>query len=330
MATAKKRPVAHIQGEQGVNILKSYFPPSWVVREYTPDYGIDLSVELFEECDDGFITSGEHIFFQVKGSQTLCKRTLKVKPRVNVEKEHRTMDGEVKEIEVIKFVIDTALLSTVEKMGSSVPVILSVIDETSKDAYFVCLNDYIEKVIVPEDIDYNTQDSKTIYIPIENRIDREDGIKIIEWYAKRPKLYALFNKVNYQKRELQYCDQHSIIRQITHFLKILLRSDAWSAVNYFGAMDVVKKQIDYYIEHGIIQEAESEISAYIAAGIDVDEKTYEATYCSGLVSLREATQIQALQNLWNKLCLIGDVFEDITKEAFLPTDLGVYGQCEAV
>ena len=36
--------MSHIKGEQAVNLLKKYFPDSWVVREYTPDYGIDLSV----------------------------------------------------------------------------------------------------------------------------------------------------------------------------------------------------------------------------------------------------------------------------------------------
>lgn len=323
MIAGKKRPIAHIRGEQGVNILKSYFPVPWVVREYMPDYGIDLSVELFKECGDGFITSGEHIFFQVKGSQTLRKGALKIKPRVNVEKEYRSADGEATEIEVVKFVVDTDLLSTVEKMGSSVPVILSVIDETSKDAYFVCLNDYIEKIIIPENVDYGAQASKTIYIPVKNKINGEGGIETIEWYAKRPKLYALFNKINYQKRELQYCDQYNIVRQITHFLKILLRSDAWSAADYFGAMLVVKERIDYYMEHGITQEAEAAINNHIANGRDIDEKIWEATYCSGLVSLREAEQVQALQNLWDKLCLMGDVFEDITKEAFLPTSLGV-------
>ena len=34
--------MSHIKGEQAVNLLKKYFPDSWVVREYTPDYGIDL------------------------------------------------------------------------------------------------------------------------------------------------------------------------------------------------------------------------------------------------------------------------------------------------
>ena len=102
-----------------------------------------------------------------------------------------------------------------------------------------------------------------------------------------------------------------------------MRSDAWSAADYFGAMLVVKERIDYYMEHGITQEAEVAINNHIANGRDIDEKIWEATYCSGLVSLREAEQVQALQNLWDKLCLMGDVFEDITKEAFLPTSLGV-------
>lgn len=323
MATGKKRPIAHIRGEQGVSILKSYFPDSWVVREYSPDYGIDLSVELFKECGDGFVTSGEHIFFQVKTTDTLHKRILKVESRMNVEKEYRTTDREILEIEVVKYSIDTDLLSTVEKMGSSVPVILSIIDGATRDAYFVCLNDYIEKIIITEKFNYSTQASKTIYIPINNKINEEGGIKIIEWYAKRPKLYALFNKINYQKRELQYCDQYNIVRQITHFLRILMRSDAWSAADYFGAMSVVKRSIDFYLEHGITQEAERAINDHIASGKNVDEKIWEATYCSGLVSLREAEQVQALQNLWNELCLMGDIFEDVTKEAFLPTILGV-------
>ena len=66
MSEGKKRSLTHIKGESGVNILKKYFPEEWVVREYTPDYGIDLSVELFVPFDTEFITAGEHVFFQVK------------------------------------------------------------------------------------------------------------------------------------------------------------------------------------------------------------------------------------------------------------------------
>ena len=42
----KKRPIAHIKGETGVQVLKRQLPAEWVPREYVPDYGIDLSVEL--------------------------------------------------------------------------------------------------------------------------------------------------------------------------------------------------------------------------------------------------------------------------------------------
>lgn len=323
MSAGKKRPFTHVKGEIGVNILKSYFPESWVSREYTPDYGIDLGVELFNEFEDGYITSGEHIFFQVKGTDVLKKGKINVESRMNVEKEYRAIGDDIKEIEVIKFVLDTDLLHTVEKMGSAVPVILAVVDVTTKDAYFVCLNDYIEKIIVPENENYSEHANKTIYIPIYNKINDEVGVHAIEWYAKRPKLYALFNKINYQKRELQYCDQYDIDYRLGHFLKILLRSDAWSAGEFFGAMRVVKEKIDYYIEHGITEDADRFIKGRVAQGENVDAEIWEASYCSGLVSLREAQRVQSLQQLWDDLCLMADVFEDVTKEVFLPTSLGV-------
>lgn len=72
----KKRVEAHIIEEKSISILKEIAPDNWVIREYNnPDYGIDLSVELF---DENHITKGEHILFQVKGTKRLDKITLKV------------------------------------------------------------------------------------------------------------------------------------------------------------------------------------------------------------------------------------------------------------
>ena len=323
MGYGKTRPIAHIKGEQGVKILKEVFPDSWVVREYSPDYGIDLNIEIFEEHGDHFMTTGEHIFFQVKATESPEFDNIKIFPRFNVEKDYKYVNGEAKTIEVIKFVVDTDLLFTVEKMGSAVPVILSVVDLRTKNAYFICLNDYIEKILVPENPDYARQETKTIYIPIHNKLNSQYGLNIIEWYAKRPKLYALFNKINYQKRELLYCDQFSISEMLHHFLKIILRSDAWSADNYFGAMHNVRRKIDYYLSHGITEEAEQIIYNKIQQGEDVDSEVWEASYCTGTVSFRQAQEVQSLQHLWDNLCLMGDVFEDVAKEAFLPTSLGI-------
>lgn len=128
----KKRVEAHVIGEKAVSILKEISPDNWIIREYTPDYGIDLSVELF---DENHITKGEHILFQVKGKESLNTKSLKVFSRKNVEKSYE----EYIETEVIRYMIDVDLLSTVERMGETVPVLLSVVDINKKEAYFVCL-----------------------------------------------------------------------------------------------------------------------------------------------------------------------------------------------
>lgn len=55
----KKRNNAQIIGEKGVNVLRKLFPSEWVISEYTPDYGIDIAVEIFERYNDNYITTGE-------------------------------------------------------------------------------------------------------------------------------------------------------------------------------------------------------------------------------------------------------------------------------
>ena len=90
----KKRPIAHIKGETGVQVLKRHFPAEWVVREYVPDYGIDLSIELFSPIEGGYVTKGEHVFFQVKGTNSIEKVPYKIHPRMNVEMEYRGLEGE--------------------------------------------------------------------------------------------------------------------------------------------------------------------------------------------------------------------------------------------
>lgn len=323
MAAGKKRLEAHIKGDEGVRILKKHLPKEWVVREYVPDYGIDLSVELFEKFEGGYITKGEHLFFQVKATDKPDKSHILIPARDNVEIEYRIMDGESVETDVIKFVLDTDLLATVEAMGSAVPVILAVADVNTEDTYFLCLNDYIEKVLVPEDADYTNKGSKTIYIPMSNKLNSENGIRVLEWYAKRAKLYALFNKLHYQAHELEYCRQHEIEARLRHFLKIITRSDAWSACEYFGLMELAKKQVDSFLQRGITKDAEQVISKAAKSGIDVDDEVWEMGHFPEPMSFRKAQEISSLRMLWSRLANLGNAFEAYSKEHFLPTYLGV-------
>ena len=176
----KKRSKQHIIGEKGVEILKELLPNEWAVREYMPDYGIDLDVELFDDLgNDVYMTKGEHVLFQVKGKEKLNKKTIKLYSRMNVEKEYREDKTDYCTMDVIQYSVDTDLLITIERMGSAVPVLLCVIDIENKEAYFVCLNDYIEKIIVPEKPDFYSQKTVMINIPIENCVNTDKGKQLI-------------------------------------------------------------------------------------------------------------------------------------------------------
>ena len=73
-----------------------------------------------------------------------------------------------------------------------------------------------------------------------------------------------------------------------HFLKILLKFDAWSAGEYWGILDDLRNEAEYYLANGITIEAACVIKQMEEKGENVDDEVWEATHCDGLVSLREA------------------------------------------
>lgn len=322
MSEGKKRNKSQIIGEKAVEILRGLLPIEWVVREYTPDYGIDLSVELFEEYKSNYITTGEHVYFQVKGTEKLKKGKLKVNERSNVEKIN-SENTLYKETDVVKFSIETALLGTVEKMGSAVPVLLVIVDIINKTAYFVCLNDYIEKVIIPSNPNYIQQKSLVINIPVSNIIKSDKDIIPIRWYAKRAKLFALFSKANYQRSELNYMGDKNLTTDILHFANIIRRFDAWSASKYFYALKCVQDELDYFLQNGTTKMAEEIIDCLRKKGEDVEEKCWKTNYSFEELSLIESQNAIQLRGLWDSICNCGFILEDLSKEWFLPTFMGL-------
>ena len=104
-------------------------------------------------------------------------------------------------------------------------------------------------------------------------------------------------------------------------MNVILRSDVWSACDYFPALKLVKEEIDYYVEQGITREAEKMITCSIQAGEDVDAEIWEAPYRNSPVSFRETQSYWGILHLWERLEHVGDIFEDTIKEFFLPTYL---------
>ena len=179
------------------------------------------------------------------------------------------------------------MLATVERMSSSVPVLLIVVDILKEQAYYVCLNDYIEKIIVPSKPNYVEQDEITIYIPIDNIIKEKKDVISIEWYAKRAKLFALFNKANYQKEELKYFSDETLGEDIIHFAKIIRRFDAWSASKYFYALKIVENELDSLLEKGSTTLEENSLENLVQIGENIDEPCWNLNQSDTEMSLRD-------------------------------------------
>lgn len=167
----KRRPLQHVMEDDSVKIFQRLLPKEWVPRLYQRDYGIDYVVELFNYVDaeqQMAETLGEHVFVQLKSVLKTEIETVKVFGRGNVAKgplQHST--DESLTIEVIKFQIDTDTLLTVETMGPGVPVLLVLVTLDQSRAFFVCLNDLIDKVVIPEDPTYADRGSKVISVPVK-------------------------------------------------------------------------------------------------------------------------------------------------------------------
>lgn len=217
-------------------ILRSLMPAEWVLRPYKPDYGLDFALELFDYVDAEqkmAETLGEHVFIQLKSVLRTEIEPVKVYGRGNVAKDElNEQKDDFLTIDVLKFQIDTDELLTVETMGPNVPVLLVLVTMDEKRAFCVCLNDLIDKVLIPQDSNYTDKGSKLIYVPVKNEI-KNDPISLvgIRFYAKRAKAYAAFALFEYQRNELEYAydSPEQFLPMLRHFVRLLQRLDIWGA-----------------------------------------------------------------------------------------------------
>lgn len=319
----KKRHNNHVIETKSLIIVQNLLPAYWVIREYKPDYGIDLSVELFEKIgNDMYATLGEHIYIQLKGTEHLNVGTYKIYERNNVEMRPLQKGKISKEENVVKFTLDVSELMTVEKMGSAVPVLLFVVDVKEKCIYYICLNDYIEKVIIPEDPNYMAKDDKVIQIPCSNKIVNETDLWPLLWYGKRAKLFALANKANYQIESLDYVlDIEDFINKSRHFAQILKRFDVWNIRKSGDFIDEMFIELLNFANSGYMEGSEIEFKrAYAQSDVsDWDEKVWEISGVGGVYNKWDYMRYSGIKLLWRKIGNLGNMLEDIWKEAYLPT-----------
>lgn len=273
----KRQHFNHITGKQGVDLVKQRLPAHWVVRELNPDYGLDIHIEVFDLLPDASgsaDTLGEHFYAQVKGVHGANRLTKTVRHRGNVAKAYPDPAvGDPVDIELVSFSLEVNELLTVEAMGAAVPALLCVADLDAATVHYVCLNDYIAKVLLPSNPEYTDQERVTVYLPGWNVLDPNDISFAYLWLlARRAKYYAAFNQFVYQHVEMsrsvarfaaQLVDPDTdtsqlapdILSMLNVFLRANLRLDIWetSGPGYWSPLTDVRqgyeellKQLEYF------------------------------------------------------------------------------------
>ena len=247
MADGKIRHKNHIIEDKTYRFLQDLFPDEWVQRKLTPDYGIDIDLELFGFENDDCVTLGEHIFLQVKGTESAVFGTINpVGKQLYTEKELADM-----QIPVLKFSLDVSLLKMVERMGSAIPVLLTVVDLTTQVAYYICLNDYVRHILSQRIPDYRNQESVTVYIPTSNILRPET----VSWYGKRAKLYGLFQELLTLADDVQYMNANHKIDVVSTRLTMIASSDAWNADKNWPLLNGIRIQLTEMLHNDMINMA---------------------------------------------------------------------------
>lgn len=319
MAT-KKRSFQHLMESDSYDIVRRSLPRSWVIREYRPDYGLDLAIEVFDDFSEAgqAETLAEHFFVQVKSVTDFDLKSISVAPRSNVTKPKpdsfnaRTADAV--RIDVVKFSVDTSLLQTVQRMGASSVVFLFLVSITARRVLFVCLNDYVDKIVVPENRSYGAQSTLTLNIPMKNELsslaEHQSALSVVKFFAKRAKFYTAFNLFAYQFHELSYCSSHEA-RRITaqHFLDHLLLLDIWQGHDWSIVSDYHR-----WLTH---------LKA-VLPGVPEDDYFSSHPFTEWEIDhsmSREVILDQDIQNFWHGLNVLSRNYEEICREWNQPTNV---------
>jgi hypothetical protein len=310
---AKQKGVGQQIDTQGDLLLRATLPQAWQVRPYQPDFGLDYAVEIFDKVPGtaNLETMGEHIFVQLKTKSDIDPKPLKIRARTNVEKADDTGDGEViGTMHTYRIPLEMSEIVTVERMGVGVPVLLVVADLKRKRCCFVCINDTIDKILIPRYGKLGSAASRTIHIPVANDLSTECGIRAFRWYAIRAKLFAAFQRFGFQYHELDITAHEvnplDVKRQAAQFARRIVNNDIWQRTDLWPMLEGKVAAIQRLIDTGTV--------GYIRLAEPLDLPS---------PGEREAFEIADILTLWQHLDGLSKSYEDMYREAYLPTGMGM-------
>lgn len=315
MSDAKKSSEQHLIDRDGETLLRQKLPRHWILRAYRPDYGLDFTIETFKtgEATDGkpttYETLGEHVFVQLKSVAQPTSLPLTIYGRQNVEKgpEQLNRKDKVADVDTYRIQLETSELVTVERMGIGVPVLLVIADLAAQRCSFVCLNDYIDKILVPRHADYRVKGSRTIHVPVRNEIGSEMGQIALRWYAKRPKLLAAFQRFTYQFSELLRIESGDWRGLADYFARRIALYDFWDDVEMCFPIAYDAAALKRFLETG-----QPGLITRVGAPVEGPDEAERQAYLDKM----------DVFELWRLLSLLPKTYEDVWREWFLPTSLG--------
>lgn len=277
----------------------------------------------------------------MKSTEVVRSRTVRVYGRRNVEKGPLEEDrSEYRDIEVAQLQVEASELLTVQAMGAAIPVLLFLVELSTRKIYFVCLNDLVEKVILPENPTFGERRTKTIRIPLRNGITQGNATSVLplSTFAKRPKLYAAFEKFAYQQHEIEFAIPPVIsdattqrgrealtdlIVLVRHFLAVDLRYDFWTRMPEWKPIEWSFRelsQLSEFLATDSLGEGEA-LRRYLATSVF----PLEALALDYLETLEtpdlQRTLAVRIQVIWHRLSNLSRMYEELVREWFLPTYL---------
>lgn len=312
MSKKKRRVYQHIMEDESYRIIKENVPKEWVIREFNrPDYGIDIVIELFDKLDEQVSeTLGEFIYVQVKSVKNIAITKEAIFNVGNVAKGIWKEDrSEYIELDVVKYAFDTDSIYTIQSLGASVPVLLFVVDISTENAYFICVNDYIDKIILPKNPNYATQSSLTFTIPALNRLQNANiSNTALRFYGKRAKFLSAFSKFAYQKNEIDYTFGYKFYPVWTY------RDELEKERTY--SKDEITTMLLYFLSQ--IED----LDIWTHTGWFVLPQAKKDLLKLKLVLKNDVGDWNDVRNMvivfWHQLTNLGTMYEDMCREWFLP------------
>ena len=223
--------------------------------------------------------------------------------------------GEDYKLEVVKFDLETSELYTIEKMGAAVPTLLFVVDVLNEKIYYVCINDYIDKILNDEEPAYHKQKTKRIYIPISNCISTKKAARYLIRFSKRAKLYAFFNIVSTFSNDYNY-QIFNDYEDVTSFFKTIFRKllplDIFEETSLFPQLKIFRDGMTLFLEKGILVERGNQ--ELPVAGSEL----FEVSGLSGSYKWNEALILVDLNAFFQSMNSLGAFYETEYRAALLP------------